>query len=124
MRRVLVAEDDDDLREVLALMLRRAGYDVVLCEDGRVAWTYLTHGGKADMALLDVNMPSMDGLELCRRIRSHPTLKGMPVLMLTVRRRAAQQAEGYELGADDYLPKPFREEVLTARLAALERRIL
>lgn len=124
MRKVLVAEDMEDLREILALILKRAGYDPVICENGAVAWAYLRAGGPADMAVVDVVMPEMDGLELCQRIRSDSRLKRMPILLLTIKKRAEDQEEGYDTGADDYLPKPFREKILVARLRALERRLL
>lgn len=76
------------------------------------------------MAVLDFNMPNLDGLELIRRIRSDARFKDMPVLLLTIRALVEDQLAGYERGADDYLTKPFDNAMLLARLKALERRIL
>ena len=76
------------------------------------------------MAILDINMPVMDGMELLARIRADERFKTMPVLMLTVRSLTEDQVDGYDCGADDYLPKPFSNEVLLARIKTLERRIL
>jgi len=122
-RTVLVAEDDGALRALLKAILEGGGYAPILCENGRIAWDRLQQGG-VDMAVLDINMPEMDGLELLRRIRSHPRLKSLPVLMLTVRALVEDQTEGLQSGADDYLAKPFNTDVLLARLKVLERRIL
>ena len=78
----------------------------------------------ADMAVLDVNMPEMDGFELLKHIRTDDRFKNMPVLMLTIRAFADDQVQGYETGADDYLTKPFHNDILLARIKVLERRIL
>jgi DNA-binding response OmpR family regulator len=120
---VLVAEDDPGLRALLKEVLEGGGYHVALCEDGAVAWQRLQKGG-VDLAVLDVNMPNMNGIELCRRIRSHPEAKSLPVLMLTIRALVEDQVAGFEGGADDYLTKPFNAEILLSRLKVLERRIL
>jgi DNA-binding response OmpR family regulator len=78
----------------------------------------------ADMAVLDINMPEMDGIELLGNIRSDDRFKNMPVIMLTIRAFTEDQVQGYECGADDYLTKPFSNDVLIARVKVLERRIL
>ena len=123
MRKVLVAEDDDDLRDMLVTYLKSEGYEPLACENGAVGWTRLRAEG-ADLAVLDINMPEMNGLELCQRMRIDRRFHGMPVLMLTVKNELPDQVEGYETGADDYLGKPFDLPVLLARLKALERRTL
>jgi DNA-binding response OmpR family regulator len=123
MRKILVAEDDKDLRDMLATFLKAQGYEPVPCADGAQAWARLCSGG-AEMAILDVNMPRMTGLELCQRIRTDPALRELPVLMLTVKKEVEDQIEGYETGADDYLSKPFDFPVLIERVRALERRAL
>lgn len=119
--RILVAEDDDLTRELLKGVLRDAGHEPLLCPNGRAAWERLLSEG-ADLAILDVNMPEMDGLELTRRIRSHETWKGLPILMLTIRTLVEDELRGMETGADDYLAKPFKPPMLLARLDALKRR--
>ena len=121
--KILIADDDDNFRLLLAEVLAGSGYEVTAHENGLRALEHLGNGG-ADLAILDVNMPEMDGFELLSRIREDENLKHMPVLMLTVRSRVSDQVCGYESGADDYLPKPFANEVLLARVKVLERRIL
>jgi DNA-binding response OmpR family regulator len=123
MTRVLVAEDDEGMAEFLEHVLRTAGYEPLVCRDGAEAWERLEREG-ADLAVLDVNMPRLSGFELCDRIRHDALRCRMPVLMLTVRNKADDLEEGYQTGADDYLPKPFSIDVLIARLRALERRLL
>ena len=122
-RKVLLAEDDPVFRELVSDILQEAGYEVVAGENGQEALDLLLTRG-ADMAVLDLNMPVMDGIELTRRIRSDEKLKDMPILMLTVRSYVEDQISGYDRGADDYLTKPFDRKMLVARLRVLERRIL
>ena len=122
-RKVLLAEDDPVFRELVSEILQEAGYEVVAGENGQEALDLLLTRG-ADMAVLDLNMPVMDGLELTRRIRSDENLKEMPILMLTVRSYVEDQITGFDRGADDYLTKPFDRKMLIARLRVLERRIL
>jgi DNA-binding response OmpR family regulator len=123
MRKILVAEDEKDLRDMLLVYLATQGYDPIVCPDGAAAWDHLQKEG-AGLALLDINMPRMDGLELCRRIRQDHRLKDLPVIMLTIKRDIPDQVEGFEIGADDYIGKPFEFPVLLARIRALERRTL
>lgn len=123
MLSVLVAEDDASLRALLKEVLEPGGYRTVICENGRVAWERLLAGG-IDLAVLDVNMPEMDGIELLRRIRTDGRFTKLPVILLTIRSLVEDQLQGFESGADDYLTKPFNGEMLLARLKVLERRIL
>jgi two-component system response regulator MprA len=117
--RVLVVDDEPAVRESLERVLRHDGYEVDLAQDGREAIRRLAVG-RPDAVLLDVLMPSLDGLEVCRRIRD--TGDRTPVLMLTARDAITDRVAGLEAGADDYLPKPFALEELLARLRALLRR--
>jgi DNA-binding response OmpR family regulator len=123
MKKILVAEDEKDLRDMLLVFLATQGYDPIVCQDGAVAWDHLQKEG-ADMAVLDINMPNMDGLELLQRIRLDQRLRGLPIIMLTVLGDIPDQVEGFETGADDYIGKPFEFPVLLARIKALERRTL
>lgn len=123
MRTILVADDDAIFRELVTNILQGAGYEVRVAADGVEGWQLLEQKG-AEMAVLDLNMPNRDGMELTRMIRSDPRFKDMPVLMLTVRALIEDQIAGYERGADDYLTKPFDQDMLVARLKVLERRIL
>jgi two-component system response regulator MprA len=117
--RVLVVDDEPAVREVLARILEVEGFEVALAGDGRAA-VRAQASAPADAVLLDVLMPGLDGLEVCRRLRD--TGDRTPVLMLTARDGVGDRVEGLEAGADDYLSKPFALEELLARLRALLRR--
>jgi two-component system response regulator MprA len=117
--RVLVVDDEPSVREVLERILRLEGFDVALAQDGREAVRSQAQA-PADAVLLDVLMPGLDGLEVCRRMRD--VGDRTPVLMLTAREGVDDRVAGLEAGADDYLPKPFALEELLARLRALLRR--
>jgi len=117
--RVLVVDDEPAVREVLERILRHEGYDVVLAADGREA-IQRQRAAPADAVVLDVLMPHVDGIEVCRRMRSAGDRT--PVLMLTARHEVSDRVAGLEAGADDYLPKPFSIDELMARLKALMRR--
>jgi two-component system OmpR family response regulator len=121
--KVLVADDDDNFRSLVVELLTDAGYEVAAEINGRLAWERLQAEG-ADMAVLDVNMPEMDGFELLRHIRGDERFRSIPVLMLTIRAFADDQVEGYDAGADDYLTKPFANDEFQSRIKVLERRIL
>ena len=117
---VLVVDDEAPVREALRRALTLEGYSVELAADGSEALHRLRDDAAADAVVLDVLMPGIDGLEVCRRIRSAGN--GIPVLMLTARDEVADRVAGLDAGADDYLVKPFALEELLARLRALLRR--
>jgi two-component system response regulator MprA len=117
--RLLVVDDDPSVREALALVLDLNGFDVTTAIDGREAIRTLAIDSP-DAVILDVLMPGLDGLEVCRRIRA--VGNRTPVLMLTARAEVSERVAGLEAGADDYLAKPFAREELIARLRALLRR--
>lgn len=121
--KVLVVDDDPSFRLLMSEMLKAADYEVVTEGNGRLAWNRL-QTETADLAVLDVKMPEMDGFELLRHIRADDRFKSMPVLMLTIRALCDDQVLGYETGADDYLAKPFDRGILMSRLKVLERRII
>jgi len=119
--RILVAEDDVRLAEVLEQSLSEAGWEVEVAHDGRTAYDRAVPGGLPyDVLLLDWMLPGMDGVTVCRRLRE----MGMatPVMMLTARSEVRDRIDGLDAGADDYLPKPFDLDELLARLRALHRR--
>jgi len=116
--KVLVVDDDRELRELIGFALRQAGYQVVEAGDGPTA--VQRHAAESpDLVILDVNMPGFDGFEVCRRIRE---TSATPVMMLTVRGEESDQIRGLDLGADDYLTKPFSPRTLLARVRAHLRR--
>jgi two-component system response regulator MprA len=117
--RLLVVDDDPSVREALALVLDLNGFDVATAADGREAIRTLALDSP-DAVILDVLMPGLDGLEVCRRMRA--VGNRTPVLMLTARAEVSDRVAGLEAGADDYLSKPFAREELIARLRALLRR--
>jgi len=119
MARVLVVDDEPAVRRALERALRLDNHDVTLAEDGEQALDVLA-GGTTDAVILDILMPKLDGLEMCRRLRKAGDRT--PVLMLTARDRVSDRVSGLDAGADDYLVKPFALEELMARLRALLRR--
>ena len=119
MSRVLVAEDDPDISEPLVRALRREGYDVTLVTTGPAALTGAL-AGQTDLLLLDLGLPGMDGLEVCRSLRGRGS--SLPVLVLTARTDEADLVVGLDAGADDYVGKPFRVAELLARVRAQLRR--
>jgi two-component system response regulator MprA len=116
---LLVVDDDAAVCEALELVLGLDGFDVTTAPDGREGLRTLS-SGRPDAVILDVLMPGLDGLEVCRRIRAAGDRT--PVLMLTARAEVSERVAGLEAGADDYLAKPFAREELIARLRALLRR--
>ncbi|HZT92620.1 MAG TPA: response regulator transcription factor [Gaiellaceae bacterium] len=116
--RVLVVDDDDDIRQLLRELLQRAGYDVDEASDGRTALRRLFESPPA-LVILDVSMPEMDGYQTLERIRD---LSDVPVIMLTARTQELEKVRGLSSGADDYVAKPFGRQELLARVQALLRR--
>ena len=116
---ILVAEDQTDIRELLVMNLRGAGYDVRAVVDGRAALASETER-QSDLLVLDLMMPGLDGLEVCKALRARG--RSTPILMLTAKSTELDRVLGLELGADDYLTKPFSLAELLARVKALLRR--
>ena len=118
--KILVVDDERAVRESLRRALELEGYEIELAEDGREALERLAREDQPDAVILDVLMPGVDGLEVCRTLRSQGSR--LPVLMLTARTQVEDRVEGLDAGADDYLTKPFALEELLARVRALLRR--
>ena len=119
MKRILIAEDQTDIRDLLALNLRGAGYEVAEAVDGSEALA--AHSQRpADLLVLDLMMPRLDGLDVCKALRARGSTT--PILMLTAKSTELDRVLGLELGADDYLTKPFSVAELLARVKALLRR--
>jgi len=122
MKRILVIEDDSDIALSLRLKLERdGGFKVDLAQDG-AAGLLLAIRQPPDLVLLDVNLPGMDGFEVCRHLRKEPATSTTPVIMLTARIGESDRVAGLELGADDYITKPFSPKEALARVRAVLRR--
>jgi two-component system, OmpR family, alkaline phosphatase synthesis response regulator PhoP len=119
--RVLVVEDDRDIAELLTLYLEKAGHVVEHLDAGDRVMARLGAGG-VDLVILDVMLPGLDGFAVCRLMRDDPATAAIPVIMLTARGEEADRIGGLELGADDYVTKPFSPKELVARVAARLRR--
>ncbi|MDI6757420.1 MAG: response regulator transcription factor [Endomicrobiia bacterium] len=119
--KILVVDDEEDYLHILKLLLSSEGYDVDTACDGADGWEKLKAGGY-NLAIVDINMPRMDGYQLCGEIRKSETLKETPVIMLTVRSRDEEQIWGLEVGSDDYVTKPFEPSVLVAKIKSVLRR--
>jgi DNA-binding response OmpR family regulator len=116
MMRALVADDDRLTAALVAHLLKDWGLEVVVVHDGAAAWKVVQEDPAISLALLDWNMPGLDGPEVCRKIRSDPARAHLHVLLLTAREGREDVVSGLESGADDYLSKPFDPEVLRARV--------
>ncbi|MHB1046524.1 MAG: response regulator transcription factor [Thermoanaerobaculia bacterium] len=120
--RIAVVEDDEDLAFTLVYNLRKDGrFEPVRYAGGLVALDELTER-PPDLVLLDLNLPDVDGLTICRELRKHDATRRVPILMLTARAEERDKLLGFDLGADDYVTKPFSMKELLARIAARLRR--
>ena len=118
---VLIADDDEDVLELVRLGLTGNGYEILTARDG-VAALATAREQKPTVALLDVSMPELDGFEVTSALRNDPATKNIVVILFTARSLASDVAKGYEVGADDYIMKPFTLKTLQSRvLASLER---
>ena len=120
MATIAVVDDEDNIRETVAFALRREGYEAVMFRDGADAWETFQER-LPTLAILDIMMPRMDGLELCRKLRARS--ETLPIIFLTSRDEELDRILGLELGADDYLCKPFSMRELVARVKVLLRRL-
>lgn len=122
MKRIIVAEDESVIREFIVINLERAGYEVIECDDGIKAWKTLEENNfDFEIAILDVMMPGMDGIELCKNLRKKSSTIG--IIILTAKSQEMDKISGLMHGADDYVIKPFSPSELIARVDALYRRV-
>ena len=119
--RVLIVEDERDIRDLILLHLQRDGYQVTTAASGEDGLLQVKQS-PPDLVLLDLMLPGMSGLEVCRRLRQEPTTATLPILMLTAKADEVDRVVGLELGADDYVVKPFSPKELVARVRAVLRR--
>jgi DNA-binding response OmpR family regulator len=121
MSRILVAEDDPDIASLLGHYLQRAGFEADMVSSGRDVLPRIRKA-PPDLLLLDIMLPGLDGLEVCRAVRSDPQTAAIPVIMVTAKGEESDRIVGLELGADDYITKPFSPNEVIARIRALLRR--
>jgi two-component system phosphate regulon response regulator PhoB len=120
--RILIVEDEPDILNLLAFNLENSGFETTTAMDGYEALDKVRKEAP-DLILLDLMLPKLNGFEVCRKIRENPGLKNIPIIMLTAKGEEADTITGLELGADDYVTKPFSPKELTLRIKAILRRI-
>ena len=118
MAKILIAEDERDIRDLITFTLRFAGYEVVAASNGEEAVT-LAQQEKPDLILMDVRMPRMTGYEACAAIKADPSLQDTPVMFLSAKGQESEIQAGLSVGADEYLLKPFAPDQLTARIQTI-----
>lgn len=122
MKRILIAEDEKSIREFIVINLKRSGFDVVEADNGEAALRlYDEYDGNFDIALLDIMMPVIDGLEVCKQLRQKSSTLG--IIILTAKTQEMDKVTGLLVGADDYVTKPFSPSELMARIDAIYRRV-
>jgi DNA-binding response OmpR family regulator len=119
MKKIIIADDEELIRRLVADFLKKEGYDALQAEDGTVALALFEQNPDTALVILDVMMPQMDGWECCRRIKEK---KNVPVIMLTARSQEFDELMGFEAGADDYVTKPFSPTVLMKRVSVILKR--
>lgn len=119
--KILIVDDEEDIRELIELNLGREGYEVLTCETGEQA-LQIARSKLPNLVILDLMLPGIDGLEVCRQLKGNPRTEHIPVIMLTAKGEEGDVVAGLELGADDYVTKPFSRTVLVARVRAVLRR--
>jgi len=121
MGTILIVEDEPDIAELVRYHLEKAGLPARIVADGKQALELIARA-QPDLIVLDLMLPGMDGLEVCRRLRASQSTRTIPVIMLTARAEEVDRVLGLEMGADDYVPKPFSPRELVARVKAVLRR--
>jgi DNA-binding response OmpR family regulator len=114
---ILIADDDEDILELVRVRLSRSGYETLLARDGVEALA-LARERRPDLALLDISMPNMSGYDVAAALKADPATEAIPVILLTARAQPSDVAKGFEVGADDYITKPFSPQELHSRIAA------
>jgi two-component system phosphate regulon response regulator PhoB len=122
MERVLIVDDDPDIQKLVSYNLTQAGYQVVTAASGLEALNAV-QDQTPDLIVLDIMLPDLDGLEVCRRLRRQEKTRRIPIIMLTARTQEVDRVVGFELGADDYVMKPFSPRELVLRIRSIFRRM-
>lgn len=121
LKKIVVVEDETDILELLSYNLQKEGFRVVCVRDGEQALQTIQKENP-ELILLDLMLPGVDGLEVCRRVRQDPTTRNIPIIMVTAKGEESDIVAGLSIGADDYIPKPFSPRELVARVKAVLRR--
>ncbi len=121
-KHILIVEDEADLGELLSYNLRKQGHEVEVCRDGASGIRRILETGP-DLVVLDVMLPQLNGLQVARQMRTNPKTAQTPILMLTAKAEENDELAGLQIGADDYVTKPFSMKVLLARVEAMLRRV-
>lgn len=121
MEKILIVEDEKNIRELIEFNIENAGYKALTAADGKEALELLSE--EIDLVVLDLMLPEIDGMEVCRRMRGSEELRQIPIIMLTAKGEEVERILGLEMGADDYMTKPFSPRELIARIKAIFRRI-
>ena len=119
--KILVVEDERDIRELVSYNLEREGYKVITCDNGEKALE-LVKREQPGLVILDLMLPGIDGLEVCKGIKQEERTRHIPVIMLTAKSEETDVVVGLQIGADDYITKPFSPKILTARVKTILRR--
>jgi len=120
--RIFVVEDETDISEMIAFNLEKEGYKVFTCDNGKDALAEIK-AEQPDLVLLDVMLPDVDGFEICKQLRAYPPTKKVPIIFVSAKSQETDKVVGLEIGADDYLTKPFSPRELVARIKAVFRRV-
>lgn len=123
MSTILLAEDDPDIRHLVSYKLTKCGFDVIEVADGRAALQAARQQPPPDLVLLDVRMPFMNGLEVCRELRDGPRTSALPIIILTARARPQDVEQAFAAGATDYVVKPFSPRELVQRVETVLARV-
>ncbi len=121
-KKILVVEDEKDIRELVLLHLEKAGFQTLSARDGKEAFRKIQES-KPDLVVLDLMLPEMDGKELTKTLKAREEMKDIPIVMLTAKTEEVDRIVGFELGADDYIPKPFSPKELVLRVQAVLKRV-
>ncbi len=118
---ILIVDDEPDILNLVKRFILREKYDVLTAESGEEALGKISKH-KVDLMILDINLPGIDGWEVCRKVRSSPTYNALPIIMLTIRSSDENKTKGYSIGADEYMSKPFTRKELVTRIKTVLKR--
>jgi DNA-binding response OmpR family regulator len=121
MKKIIVIDDEPDFLTIVSDALSKEGFQVITSEEPEDGYNKIL-SESPDLAIIDINLPNIDGFKLCQKIRENPQIKNIPIIMLTIRRKEEDKIRGLETGADDYISKPFHPSELIARIKTVLRR--